>query len=139
MTSGWDAVYSLALCSIAVLDVLGFVYDEHLPFLFLQYVGVRAHHTVCREDNVGILAVLVLQVTCRTVIYTSGQLRSESLHLRLPVVQQTCRHYYKRFLLIHCALFLHFCQKCNDLQGLAKTHVISYDTAEAYFHIAIHP
>ena len=115
MTIGRDAVYSLALCCIAVLNILGFVYDEHLPFLFLQYVGVGAHHAVCRKDDVSIFAIIVLQVTRRTVIYTGGQLGSEALHLRLPVVQQTCRHYYKRFLLIHCALFLHFCQKGNDL------------------------
>ena len=136
---GRDAVYRLALSRIAILDVLCLVYHEHLPFLFLQFVDIRAYHTVCGEDDISILAVIILQVACRTVINARSQLWGEALHFRLPVVQQTCRHYHKSFLLVHCALFFHFQQQSDNLQGLTKTHVIGYNTAEAYLHVAIHP
>ena len=83
--------------------------------------------------------IIVLQVACSTMIYASGHLRGKALHLRLPIVQQTSWHNYKCFLLVHCTLFLHFQQQSDNLQGLTETHVICYDAAEAYLHIAIHP
>ena len=109
---GAHAAEQFALFAIGVLDVLRFVDDNRLPFVFVEFGKVLAERGVRREQHVS---VELLQVASASVVRKEREFRGELLDFDLPVAKEAGGHYDNGFFLREFALLFHLEEERNDL------------------------
>ena len=100
------------LFAIGVLDVLRFVDDNRLPFVFVEFGKVLAECSVSREQYVG---AELLQVAAASVVRKECEFRRELLDFDLPVAKEAGGHYDNGFFLREFSLLFHLEEERNDL------------------------
>ena len=133
---GAHAAEQFTLFAIGVFDVLCFVDDNRLPFNFVKFGEVLAERGVSREQHVG---VEFLQIAAAAVVREEREIRRELLDFDLPVAKEAGGHHDDGFFLREFALLFHLEEERNDLQRLAKAHVIGENATESDFQILVHP
>ena len=106
------AAEQFTLFAVGILDVLRFVDDNRLPFVFVEFGEVFAERGICCEQYVG---VEFFEVAATAVICEECEVRCELLDFDLPVAKEAGRHHDDCFFLCEFAFLLHLEEERDDL------------------------
>ena len=94
------------------MNVLRFVDDNRLPFVFVEFGEVFAERGICCEQYVG---VEFFEVAATAVICEECEVRCELLDFDLPVAKEAGGHHDDGFFLCEFAFLFHLEEERDDL------------------------